>query len=40
MSDVQEAPAARAMSSFGFSKVIGGSPWENPEGTQRNNPTS
>lgn len=33
-------PYGSAMSSFGFSKVIGGSPWENPEGTQRYNPTS
>ncbi len=28
------------MSSFGFSNIIGGSPWENPEGMQRNNPTT
>lgn len=26
--------------SFGFSRVLGGNPWENPEGMQRNNPTT
>lgn len=28
------------MTSFGFSRVLGGNPWENPEGMQRNNPTT
>lgn len=28
------------MASFGLSKVTGGAPWENPEGMQRNNPTT
>lgn len=26
--------------SFGFTQVLGGKPWENPEGMQRNNPTT
>jgi dipeptidyl aminopeptidase/acylaminoacyl peptidase len=26
--------------SFGFAKVLGGAPWDNPEGMQRNNPTT
>jgi dipeptidyl aminopeptidase/acylaminoacyl peptidase len=26
--------------SFGFTKVLGGTPWDNPEGMQRNNPTT
>ncbi len=26
------------VTAFGFSKVLGGTPWENPEGMQRNNP--
>ena len=26
--------------SFGFSKVLGGAPWDNPAGMQRNNPTT
>lgn len=25
---------------FGFAKVLGGAPWDNPEGMQRNNPTT
>jgi len=25
---------------YGFTKVLGGTPWENPEGMQRNNPTT
>ncbi|HRI81525.1 MAG TPA: S9 family peptidase [Opitutaceae bacterium] len=28
------------MTSFGFSRVLGGNPWDNPEGMQRNNPTT
>jgi dipeptidyl aminopeptidase/acylaminoacyl peptidase len=28
------------ITSFGFSNVLGGRPWENPEGMQRNNPTT
>jgi dipeptidyl aminopeptidase/acylaminoacyl peptidase len=26
--------------SFGFTQVLGGKPWDNPEGMQRNNPTT
>jgi len=26
------------VTSFGFTNVLGGKPWENPEGMQRNNP--
>ncbi len=28
------------ITSFGFTQVLGGRPWENPEGMQRNNPTT
>ncbi len=28
------------VTSFGFSNVLGGKPWDNPEGMQRNNPTT
>ena len=28
------------VTSFGFTNVLGGKPWENPEGMQRNNPTT
>ena len=28
------------ITSFGFTQVLGGRPWDNPEGMQRNNPTT
>lgn len=28
------------VTTFGFTQVLGGKPWENPEGMQRNNPTT
>jgi dipeptidyl aminopeptidase/acylaminoacyl peptidase len=28
------------ITSYGFSNVLGGNPWDNPEGMQRNNPTT
>lgn len=28
------------VTSYGFTKVLGGTPWENPEGMQKNNPTT
>jgi dipeptidyl aminopeptidase/acylaminoacyl peptidase len=28
------------LTSFGFTQVLGGKPWDNPEGMQRNNPTT
>lgn len=31
---------ASDFASFGLSRVLGGTPWENPEGMQRNNPTT